>query len=78
MSRLLTDIACLRELAASIESDDGVAQAALAEIADRLERMEMHIHGVTYWHARMVSHPDSVVSPPELARHVQGLREVCA
>lgn len=76
MSRLLTDIACLRELAAVIDSPDGVPNAALREIADRLERIEEHARGIAYWHARSLTHPVTI-APIELAKHVAGLGEVC-
>lgn len=39
-----TCIKALRALAQDIQSDDGVANAALDECADRMERMEQRIH----------------------------------
>jgi len=37
-------IKALRALAQDIQSDDGVANAALSECADRMERMEQRIN----------------------------------
>lgn len=64
-----TLIAALRVLANDIESQDGVANAAIAEAADRLEELELNLVtigelAIANWDYDTVEKVDNIVKDP--------------
>jgi len=66
-----TLISAMRSLAQDIQSEDGVANLAIAEAADRLEELEEQLQKAQDYAERLVEHKDMVCLPKDL----ENLRE---
>lgn len=66
-----TLIAAMRILAEDIQSEDGVANSAIAEAANRLEELEEQLKEAQDYADKLVEHKDMVCLPKDL----ENLRE---
>ena len=66
-----TLIASMRILAEDIQSEDGVANSAIAEAANRLEELEEQLKEAQDYADKLVEHKDMVCLPKDL----ENLRE---
>jgi len=62
-----TIISALRVLAQDIQSGDGVANAVIAEAADRLEELQTQLKESQDYADRLAAHKDMVCLPADLA-----------
>jgi hypothetical protein len=66
-----TLVAAMRILAEDIQSEDGVANLAISEAADRLEELEEQLKEAQDYADKLVEHKDMVCLPKDL----ENLRE---
>ena len=66
-----TLVAAMRILAEDIQSEDGVANSAIAEAANRLEELEEQLKEAQDYANKLVEHKDMVCLPKDL----ENLRE---
>jgi len=65
-SNIDTLIGALRILAEDIQSDDGVANAVVAEAADRLEELQTQLQEAQDYADRLVVHKNMLCLPADL------------